>query len=521
MVRTMVEKNRWVRSMIASILTVGLLLSPLQTLAVSANEPVGESETGAADQSLEITETQLEALEAIAEVSDDLTGLVGFEGAYELADDASPVSVIVVFNSSPAEVQLIEAQVFGDEYGAATLAEAEANVEADHESFSEDLGELLDGPLSRFGFSSYEIEWEYRRALNGVAVTVPSDQVEEIAGFDSVAFIFPNETVSIPEPVLVDDVSTLETSLGEGSTSGDPLGMRDARLQMNAHLLHELGYRGEGVLVAVLDTGIDYYHPAFAGAFPTLEDMYERNPDNPYLGDWAGIAGAGLPAAQLGANPVPAVMPDYDYFFGRNFILGNGWAAWNDPQETSPGHPAGAPGTNGFNNTVNPAQTTSHGTHVAGSILGRDTGNPMSILGVAPEAQMIAYRVLGPGGAGQAGAVIAGINMAYYDHPDIVNMSLGGGGAAPFVATSLAVNNIVLQRPNIIFTNSQGNSGPNFSTLSAPASASLGIGVSSLAAPGYFGLRAEFPIGDFERTLGGTTHAVTGETLLTHVYGNA
>ncbi|MCL2559394.1 MAG: S8 family serine peptidase [Turicibacter sp.] len=509
MLKKLFTENGWSKTAISSMLALALLLSPFQLLGATANA-VTAPELHAEHQELELTDEQVVALGALADIRENFSGLVGFEGEYELTDDDTPISVIVVFNSSPADVQLIEAQVFGDGYGATTIEEAEANVEADQELFQDELDELLDvQPLSRFFTPSYEIEWQYRRAFNGVVVTVPANAVEEIAEFESVALVMPNETVSIPEPIAF-----------EGDHERDPVGMRDARQTMNAHLLHDQGYRGEGVLVAVLDTGIDYYHPAFAGSFPTLEDMHERNPDNPFLGVWSGMPDVNLGPTN-GEFPVPAVMPGYDYFFGRNFIRGNGWADWNDPMETSPGHPAGAPGTPAHDNYVNPAQTTSHGTHVAGTTLGRDSGGENSILGIAPEASMIAYRVLGPGGSGQLGAVIAGVNMTYYDNPDVVNMSLGGGGASPFVATSLAVNNIVLARPHIVFTNSQGNAGPGFSTMSAPSSASLAIGVSSLTVPGSVGLYADFPIDDFSRELGGTTHNVSASTILTHVHGNA
>jgi subtilisin family serine protease len=74
-----------------------------------------------------------------------------------------------------------------------------------------------------------------------------------------------------------------------------------------------------------------------------------------------------------------------------------------------------------------------HGTHVAG-IAAASTNNSTGIAGVAPDAQLMAVRVLvnecGSGGCtatGTAGDVAAGIRWAVDNGADIINLSLGGG----------------------------------------------------------------------------------------------
>ncbi len=74
-----------------------------------------------------------------------------------------------------------------------------------------------------------------------------------------------------------------------------------------------------------------------------------------------------------------------------------------------------------------------HGTHVAG-IAAAATGNGKGVAGVAPDARLIAVRVLrnecdaaGCTATGTAGDVAAGIVWAVDRGADIVNLSLGGG----------------------------------------------------------------------------------------------
>jgi len=63
-----------------------------------------------------------------------------------------------------------------------------------------------------------------------------------------------------------------------------------------------------------------------------------------------------------------------------------------------------------------------HGTHVAGIIAGADNGS--GIIGIAPEATLIAVKVLDSTGSGSFSWIIAGIIHAVQVQADIINMSL-------------------------------------------------------------------------------------------------
>ena len=372
-------------------------------------------------------------------------------GMSTVESDNDSVSVIVLFGHNPAAVQVYEAESEGLFLSMET---AQQSVEDDHAIFRAELAALFGVGRARTA-APYSITWEYRRALNGVAITLPVDKVGELENFRSVRAVFPDLEFTLNHPEDIPGQARNNARVDDVALR-NPLGMAPGRAAMRADKMHALGYRGEGVLIAVIDTGICYYHAAFEGAFPTLEEMQARNP------------------AVTQADTIDGI------FFGRNFFT-NDRPATNDPMETRP-----SPGTN-------------HGTHVAGTIVGRDTGGSTAILGVAPEAQIIAYRVMGAG-QGTASTMIAAIEQATYDGVDIVNFSLGSARtqanpANPLSVFSLALNNVAIAYPEIIFVIAAGNSGTmGYYSLADPGTASMGISVGSV------GLTAQ-TYGGFEKSL--------------------
>lgn len=115
-------------------------------------------------------------------------------------------------------------------------------------------------------------------------------------------------------------------------------------------------------------------------------------------------------------------------------------------------------------------QATIHGTHVAGIIAANG-----KIKGVAPEARIIAYRALGPGGGGTTEQVLAAIDQAIKDKVDIMNLSLGNDINGPDLPISLALNRAVDN--GIVAVAASGNAGPNVWTVGSPGTASKAISV--------------------------------------------
>jgi len=122
------------------------------------------------------------------------------------------------------------------------------------------------------------------------------------------------------------------------------------------------------------------------------------------------------------------------------------------------------------------AVSTIHGTHVAGIIAANGT-----LKGVAPEAEIYAYRALGPGGTGNTESVIAAIDATIRDKMDIINLSLGNSINGPDLPITLALNKAV--EHGITAVVSSGNSGPKAWTVGSPGTSSKAISVGASSPP--------------------------------------
>jgi len=92
-------------------------------------------------------------------------------------------------------------------------------------------------------------------------------------------------------------------------------------------------------------------------------------------------------------------------------------------------HPDLAPhykgGYNAIISTASPLDDHGHGTHVSGTI--GAVKDLKGVVGVAPEADLYAVKVLDKNGSGQYSWIVAGIEWAIMNRMDVINMSLGGG----------------------------------------------------------------------------------------------
>ncbi|MQA77582.1 MAG: S8 family serine peptidase [Streptosporangiales bacterium] len=129
------------------------------------------------------------------------------------------------------------------------------------------------------------------------------------------------------------------------------------------------------------------------------------------------------------------------------------------------------------NGDADPVDDNGHGTHVAGIVAAEG-----DVTGVAPEANLMAYKVLDRRGSGTSSAIIAGLEAAVAPtnphRAGVVNMSLGGygDGTDPLgQAASAAV------RAGAVVVASAGNAGPGAQTVSTPAAADgvLAVGAST------------------------------------------
>ena len=159
---------------------------------------------------------------------------------------------------------------------------------------------------------------------------------------------------------------------------------------------------GEGVTVAVIDSGVAYNHPHLSPniAVNTSEEIYNLSDDD----------GNGF----------------VDDFNGWDFVEGD----------------------------RNPWDDHGHGTHVAGLIAG-------TINGIAPKAKILPIKVLSASGSGDLGSILAGITYALQKNADVINLSLGGpmaGMAYEDIQTFLGQLNAGLNQ-DTLFVVAAGNGG--------------------------------------------------------------
>lgn len=113
--------------------------------------------------------------------------------------------------------------------------------------------------LDRRSMGNFRTRQQYHSDLfNGIAVqlSTPEDLVD-LASLPNVVAVHPLYVHPIPEPVN-------KRTAKEGE---DPVLGRSVHIMTGVELAHAAGIKGKGIQVAILDTGVDYNHPALGGGF--------------------------------------------------------------------------------------------------------------------------------------------------------------------------------------------------------------------------------------------------------------
>lgn len=228
------------------------------------------------------------------------------------------------------------------------------------------------------------------------------------------------------------------------------------------------GFTGEGISIAIIDTGIDYTHANFAGT--GTEEAYEA-------ADAADVTiGDGGDTGQFGAD-APKVKGGYD-FVGDDYDADSEDPAVNTPQPDP-----------------DPLDCNGHGSHVAGSAagLGVDAeletyGGPYDATthenefeigpGVAPQADLYALRVFGCAGSATDLDVINAIEWAVENDIDVINMSLGSPFGLGDDPVTVATDNATANGTMVV--TSAGNEGPSPYITGSPGSATSAIATAAL-----------------------------------------
>lgn len=147
---------------------------------------------------------------------------------------------------------------------------------------------------------------------------------------------------------------------------------------------------------------------------------------------------AGTPNADINApeawainegNPVIVAVIDTGVAYNHPDLFNNMWNGSSCVGQDSNGNPISGGCMHGFdfvdNDKIPLPTSDSHGTHVAGTIAAVKNNNK-GIIGVAPNAKIMALKVDEPTGGFSTGAIIAAINFAEQNGAKIINASFGG-----------------------------------------------------------------------------------------------
>lgn len=208
----------------------------------------------------------------------------------------------------------------------------------------------------------FTVKCEYSAVMNGLAIEADISDLEAIKEADGVKDAFVAQFYKLPEQSAAYS--------GGGAIGADIVG-------------EELGFTGKNSAVAILDTGLDLSHPAFASV---NSPKYSKDDIESIIKNNKMTIGKLNVSAVYKNDKIPYA---YDYADVDTNVSGG----------------------------------NSHGTHVAG-IVGANSGGVVS--GVAPDAQLFIMKVFGDStGGAYDNDILAALDDSVKFGVDCINMSLG------------------------------------------------------------------------------------------------
>ena len=259
-------------------------------------------------------------------------------------DDSDEVEIIVVVNDSVADPD--------------SRAQVNALLRTQKSALSQ-IGRALD--------TKVEPQRQYTTLLNGFSATVTYGQYKAIRRLDCVQSAFISPTFE-----LLPDTANSNKMIGGGS-------------------YNTTGFTGEGMLVAILDTGVDMGHEVFKAA-----------PKSP----------------SLTQEKLRTLLETYDFQVEsiiKGISVSNLYYSAKIPFQFDYGDK---------DKDGNPGEKGSHGTHVASTAAG-NVGVNDAVMGVAPQAQIINMNVFKSSGGASYSDILAALEDCILLGVDVANLSLG------------------------------------------------------------------------------------------------
>ena len=259
-------------------------------------------------------------------------------------DDSDEVEIIVVVNDSVADPD--------------SRAQVNALLRTQKSALAQ-INRAIDGQV--------EPQRQYTTLLNGFSATVTYGQYKAIRKLDCVQSAFISPTFE-----LLPDTANSNRMIGGG-------------------IYNTTGFTGEGMLVAILDTGVDMGH-----------EIFKTAPKSP----------------SLTREKLQSMLETYDFqveSIVKGISVSDLYYSAKIPFQFDYGDrdKDGMPGDKG-----------SHGTHVASTAAG-NTGVNEAAMGVAPQAQIINMNVFKSTGGASYADILAALEDCILLDVDVANLSLG------------------------------------------------------------------------------------------------
>ena len=238
------------------------------------------------------------------------------------------------------------------------------------------ISEINEAVSALYPGTQAQVEHEYGNVMSGFALKAPVGALDAIRRAPGVRAAF------LEREGRVSDVATPDA---EGGIESSQTGGQDPA-NLSAHLMmhiDQVAQKGEGKVIAVIDTGVDMTHPAFTGELAGTPPLTPQK--------------VAAMTSQLGEGKT-GVYVSQKFPFSYDYADGD--------------------------NDASPAKTPygSHGTHVAGIA----AGNADKIVGTAPNTQVIVAKVTrSEDDALLDSALLASLDDMLVLHPDVINLSLG------------------------------------------------------------------------------------------------